>query len=167
MIVGIIVAVIALILGVVVFVHFQNKQYDKISFKETLDLTGLPIITFHHKDAQNNDIKLNFLLDTGATNSIIHAPVVNVCKTVELQGQTVMCGLEGTNRTASNVGIILERDGKEFRDAFQVSDMSSIFGQIKEVTGATLHGVLGDSFFRRYKYVIDFEDYIAYSKGKR
>ena len=38
-----------------------------MSFREALDLVGLPIVTFYQGDK-----KLNFLLDTGANLSVIN-----------------------------------------------------------------------------------------------
>lgn len=50
--------------------HKRNGE-PHMSFKESMDLVELPIITFY-----NNGKKLNFLLDTGANNSIINKSVI-------------------------------------------------------------------------------------------
>ena len=52
------------------FVDSARKKvsYDSMSFRETMDLCELPIVTF-----MNNGKKLNFLLDTGASKSVIHS----------------------------------------------------------------------------------------------
>ena len=167
MIGGIIVVIILIILGVVGFVYFQNKQYDKISFKETLELTGLPIITFHHKDKQNNDIKLNFLVDTGADRSIIDSKVLEQCKHTKSDKQNPLCGIDGIERYVENVCITLIYNNKLYTDMFQSSDMSNIFDKMKEDNGVTLHGILGNAFFIKYKYVVDFNKYVTYSKMKK
>lgn len=161
---GIIVAFILLILGVICFVYFQNKYYDKISFKETLELTELPIVTFHHIDTQGNDIKLNFLLDTGANRSIINEGHLEKCDHRDLQAGNSLSGLDGIERMVCNTEIVLVYNKKLYKEVFQVSDMSTIFDRIKEETGATIHGILGNSFFNAYKYVIDFDTLVAYSK---
>ena len=35
---------------------------------------------------------------------------------------------------------------------------------VKEETGVTIHGILGNTFFEKYGFVIDFKDFIAYAK---
>ena len=49
----------------------QRKRVD-MSFKEAMDLVDLPVITFY-----NNGNKFNFLLDTGATMTVIDSNVLN------------------------------------------------------------------------------------------
>lgn len=163
----IIVVVVLLILGVIAFVYFQNKQYKKISFKETLELTGLPIITFHHWDKQCNDIKLNFLLDTGASHSIIDKNVLDGMDYKHTGRKHEMCGLDGIKRITQDVAFTVTYEGKEFHGTFQVDDMTPIFSKIKNTTGVSIHGVLGSTFFNKYRYIIDFDKYITYSKTWR
>ena len=52
--------------------HKRNGE-PHMSFKESMDLVELPIITFY-----NNGKKLNFLLDTGANNSIINLSLIHI-----------------------------------------------------------------------------------------
>ena len=42
--------------------------------------------------------------------------------------------------------------------------MSDAFGHIKKDTGVTVHGIIGSLFFNEFKYVLDFDELIAYSK---
>ena len=53
----------------------KKEINSRISFKEALDLTSLPIVTF-----ENNGRKINFLLDTGASKSIINVRELSTCK---------------------------------------------------------------------------------------
>lgn len=161
----IIVVTIIIILGVVYFICKQ-EQYDKISFRETLELTDLPIVTFHHIDKDNNDIKLNFLLDTGANRSLLDIASVEQCDYTKVGKENSLCGLDGVERIVSNVDIILAYNGKSYEEVFQVSDMSDIFDKIKEEKGIAIHGILGNTFFNHYRYVIDFDKLIFYSKTK-
>ena len=52
---------------------------------------------------------------------------------------------------------------KEYQEDFQVIDLSKAFGVIKSESGVNLHGILGNSFFQKYKYVINFDELIVYS----
>lgn len=161
--VGIIVVLVVLLIGVTLFVVLQNRQYTQMSFRETLELTDLPIITFHHiKDG--NDIKLNFLLDTGANRSIIDNSMISSCDYEPVGSENSLCGLDGVDRVVYNVDIVLNYSGKPYEEVFQVSDMKAVFDKIKEDKGVTIHGILGNTFFNRYRYVIDFDKYVVYSK---
>ena len=44
--------------------------------------------------------------------------------------------------------------------------MSEAFKKIKDGNGATIHGLIGNSFMQKYKYVLDFDEMVAYSKHK-
>ena len=63
------------------FVDLSRKKvsYDRMSFRETMDLTGLPVVTF--KQGEN---KFNFVLDTGAVSSIIDLRVLDKLQYTEL-----------------------------------------------------------------------------------
>ena len=39
-----------------------------------------------------------------------------------------------------------------------------IVSAIKNATGVTIHGVIGNKFMQKYKYILDFDKMIAYSK---
>ena len=62
-------------LTITFFEDLKKSNRKKISFKEALDLTELPVVTFIGKGR-----KLNFLIDTGANNSILNESVANKMK---------------------------------------------------------------------------------------
>ena len=113
---------------------------DKMSFRETLDLTELPIVTF-----RNNDKKFNFLLDTGATNSVINKSAL----------------ADMVSNPTGKKDTIYGSDGN--REEVYAKDLDAAFGNLKVSHGVNLHGILGNSFFQRYRYVIDFDKLVAYS----
>ena len=53
---------------------------------------------------------------------------------------------------------------QKFIDRFYISDLDEAFGAIKAETGVQIHGILGSKFFAKYKYILDFDSLIAYSK---
>lgn len=135
---------------------------NAVSFKETMDITNLPIITFKSKEA-----KLNFILDTGSTKSIIDQRYL---ENAAYEESNTLCNITGLGRKDKFVKcavINLTHYDKNFVDEFQVLDMKEVFDSIKESTGANIHGILGTSFFEKYKYVIDFNELIAYSKNEK
>lgn len=141
--------------------HIANKDnYDKVSFKESLDLCDLPVITFI-----NNDVKLNFLLDTGANKSVINCDTLTLPIEYNKSDKSgTIFGMEGNAQEVSYINMDISYKDRVFNDTFQVLDMSAAFDRIKKNDGVTLHGVLSHNFFQKYKYVLDFDELIAYSK---
>lgn len=138
--------------------HRTKDSYDKISFRETMNLAGLPIVTF--KQGEN---KFNFILDTGAFSSIIDSRVLEKLQYTELEGKSIGYGIDGKEHSMSRVGIVLTYKDKDYSDAFRVLDMSASFDALKRDYGVTVHGLLSSSFFERYKYVLNYNELIAYS----
>ena len=135
----------------------QSKRVS-ISFKETMDLTGLPIITF--KQGEN---KFNFVLDTGAVSSIIDSRVLDKLQYTEIEGKSIGYGVDGVEHRMDRVGIVLTYKDKDYSDVFRVLDMSASFDALKRDYGVTVHGLLSSAFFERYKYVLNYNELVAYS----
>lgn len=139
--------------------EYQHRRIIKMSFKETMDICNLPIITFI-----NNNVKLNFLLDTGAQRSVINSIILPTISYVESPKSSTIYGMEGNLQKVSFVDICLKRDNVIYNEEFQVVDMTNSFNNIKNDYGVNLHGILSSTFFEKYKYVLDFDKLIAYSK---
>lgn len=133
---------------------------DKISFREAMDLTNLPIITLV---VEGN--KLNFVLDTGSTSSVIDKTVVqnNKIKYEEVH-TTTLYGIEGNANKVSVGNFKASYKNKEYDFKATIKDMSKPFSVLKKNTGVNLSGLLGSDFFKKYQYVLDFDSLIAYSK---
>lgn len=155
-------AIIILILAALAG-YFGNKlpvaNRSKVSFMEAYDLTGLPIVTF-----KQGKIKCNFLLDTGATHSVIIPKATQVLEYTETDTKNSIYGMEGNSKEVCNIIINFSLKNKKYTEEFQVVDMSNAFDALKQDTGVTIHGIIGGSFFAKYGYVIDYKDFIAYSK---
>lgn len=145
-----------------VFVYFNYfNNTDKISFKESIDLTNLPVITLK----QGNN-KVNFLLDTGSTDSTINAGILNRLDYKKTEHLGNMFGFDGKSVETTYVEMDFYYNKMQYKELFQVVDMSTAFNTIKEQSGVNIHGILGNSFFERYNYIIDFQKLIAYGKNK-
>lgn len=138
-------------------ISLANKK--QVSFKEALDLTGLPIVTF--KQEEN---KINLLLDTGSSKSVILPSILNVFKHEKLNEGGVVYGMEGNIIETVFISMDFILNNTNYSEKFQVVDMSSAFNSLKQDTGVTIHGILGNSFFEKYGYVIDYKDFVAYAK---
>lgn len=155
---------VLLLVGIAALVaHFvdlarKRTQYDRMSFRETMDLTGLPIVTF-----RQGENKFNFVLDTGAYSSIIDKRVLESMQYTPLQGTSVGYGIDGKQHKMEQAGITLTYKDKDYSDAFRVLDMTASFDALKRDYGVTVHGLLSSSFFERYKYVLNYNELVAYS----
>ena len=141
------------------FIKGLFGKYDEISFRQGFDLTKLAIATFYQGEE-----KLNLLLDTGSNTNIINKKVLERLK-YELSGDKVeLQGIEGQQKSENECIIELIHKDVLYRCPFTISDLSKPFSNIKKESGVTLHGIIGTEFFNKYKYVLDFEKLVAYSK---
>lgn len=150
--------IVIILVSCLIVRHSQNKFY--FSFKETLDLTGLPIITIR----TTNGMKLNMLVDTGSSKSHINKSFIenhNIDFEYTDEESNVF-GMDGKVRTTKSATMIINIKDEKYLLSFIINDLSEAFGHIKEEFGVTLHGILGNDFFERYKYIIDYNKWVAY-----
>lgn len=159
MVVGILLIVISLIIISIAVKRHITKGNSTVSFQEAMDLVDLPIIT-----VQNNNIKINLLLDTGSNSSYISPGVLNSLKydRIDLTNTTVGFGGSSTHSKGCNMKIKYKK--LTFEDTFIIMQSDDVFTAIKQECGVQVHGILGSKFFDRYSYVIDFSDLTAYIK---
>lgn len=135
------------------------KGTDIMSFKESLDLAELPVVTFYQGDQ-----KLNFLLDTGSNNCIIDSSILNKIEHKKLNLTSNLIGLDNISRTVDLCTIKMSYKNNTFEYQYLIQDMKGPFDAIKKDTGVTINGILGSRFFNDFRYVLDFAELIAYSK---
>ena len=155
---------VLLLVGIAALVaHFvdlarKKTSYDRMSFRETMDLCELPIVTF-----VNNGKKLNFLLDTGANHSVINITALEGLSYKDNNMIGDIYGIDGNRQEVKYINMIISYKGKDYMEDFQSIDMSAPFNNLKADYGVNLHGVLSSTFFQKYKYVLNFDELIAYS----
>ena len=157
-IIGIMLVVVLLAIIINGVEDYRQKKRVSMSFKEAIDLVELPVVTFY-----NGGKKFNFLLDTGATLSVIDSNILNNFPHEKIEATGVLLGMEGNKIDVSYVRAPLVYKDKVYEEDFQVVDMAASFNEVKAESGVTLSGILGNSFFKRYQYVLDFNSLIAYS----
>lgn len=145
---------VAVISGVIAGVR---KKSSEISFREAMDLTELPVITFY-----NGDKKINFLLDTGSNISYLNESIVSSLVTESTGEESNIIGIEGNKVNCKICKMIIRRKNQKFEEKFSIADLDKAFSIVKKESGVQIHGILGSRFFEKYKYVLDFKDYIAY-----
>lgn len=138
---------------------FLNIHPNAMSFQNSMDLAELPVVTF-----RQGDKKINFLLDTGSNNCIIDSNILKNIDHKMLDVETNILGLEGNAQKTGVCTIKMTYKDKEYEYPYVIQDMSAAFDSIKKETGVTVNGMLGSKFFNEFKYVLDFDELIAYSR---
>lgn len=159
MVIGIVLIITALIIISIAVKRYIVKGHSTVSFAEAMDLVELPIIT-----VQNNNTKINLLLDTGSNASYISPNILKDLKydEIELSNTTIGFGGEATHTKGCNMEIKYKK--LSFEDTFIILESDEVFTALKQGYGVQVHGILGSKFFDRYSYVIDFGELIAYIK---
>lgn len=143
----------------IIVLYNKNKKKDTISFKESLELTELPIITFY-----NGKTKLNFLLDTGSNVSYINNSIISKCNIISKEGYGTSMGIEGTKKETNLCKMNISHNNKEYSELFHIIDLNTPFAAIKKESGVQIHGILGNNFFKKYRYILDFDSLLFYYK---
>ena len=149
-----------IIIAVIIITIAKTKttKLTKMSFKEALDLTEVPIITFY-----NNNIKLNFLLDTGSSMSFIRNTIIDKCTYIQSSESAEYVDINGHVKNSNMCIMNIGYKNNVFKEEFTIADLEA-FDILKERFGVQIHGILGNTFFNKYNYVLDYKDYIVYSK---
>ncbi len=140
----------------------QILAKKNMSFLESLNLTGLPIISF-----TNNGKTVNMVLDTGSNVCIINKKTLkDLNHEVSEEFHVGVTGISGESEGGIIVTLPLAYRDMEFDFECYVNDLSDTMDTIKKEYGVTIHGILGTGFFTKYKYILDFNSMIAYSLKK-
>lgn len=159
MVIGIVLIIIVLIIISIAVKRHIVKGHSTVSFAEAMDLVDLPIIT-----VQNNNTKINLLLDTGSNSSYISPGVLNSLKYDEIDLTNTTVGFGGSSIHSKGCNMKIKYKKLTFEDTFIIMQSDDVFTAIKQECGVQVHGILGSKFFDRYSYVIDFSDLTAYIK---
>lgn len=159
MVIGIVLIITVLIIISIAVKRHIVKGHSTVSFAEAMDLVELPIIT-----VQNNNTKINLLLDTGSNASYISPNILKDLKydEIEISNTTIGFGGEATHTRGCNMKIKYKK--LSFEDTFIIMESDEVFTALKQGCGVQVHGILGSKFFDRYSYVIDFGELVAYIK---
>jgi hypothetical protein len=163
MILQIIVVLILVIILAIIASCVENKFKSKkkiMSFKEAMDLAELPVVTFYQGHR-----KFNFLLDTGSNYSHICGKAAEYIKGTISEAKGETSGIGGECSITHVISAALGYNDTQYVINLCVTpSLDDTFTAIKKETGITVHGIIGNSFMQKYKYVLDFDKLIAYGK---
>lgn len=136
-----------------------KRNNRKMSFRESMDLADMPVVTFY----QGNK-KFNFLLDTGSNYSHISKEAAKEIQGELIGAQAKVSGI-GEGMTSSVCRTTISYKGANYDIDLCITDhLTNAFVAIKNETGVQVHGLIGNQFFQKHKYVLDFEELVAYTK---
>jgi hypothetical protein len=137
----------------------EAKKYKNgISIKESLDLVKIPVITFKQG---NRD--LHFIVDTGADINVIHKGTLDEIQHIVLPTTVSTYTVTGESEPNQVVGIIFSYKDNEYKEGFQVIDMSPVIKGMNQECNITIDGIIGSKFMKKYKYIIDFKELLIYT----
>lgn len=137
-----------------------SKPSDKMSFREAMDLAELPVVTFY----QGTE-KFNFLLDTGSNHSHISVEAAERLKGAPMVGSERVQGVGGATVIDRAINATIEYKSKSYEVLLLVGEhLTDTFRTIKETTGVQVHGIIGSGFLSDNRYILDFDELIAYSR---
>lgn len=152
--------VIAIILCSVHFHLYCKRRKFIFSFEDTMGKADLPIVSF-----TQNDKCFKFLIDSGASISVLNSSSLANIECIELGEKQKIYGIDGNNVDVSLVGVKLYSQNHKFVEVFQVCEVPGL-DNIRRDDGVEVAGILGNSFLKRYSFILDFEKLTAYSNGK-
>lgn len=136
-----------------------KRNNRKMSFRESMDLAEMPVVTFYQGDK-----KFNFLLDTGSNYSHISKEAAKEINGELLEAQAKVSGI-GEGLTSGVCRTTLSYKGADYDIDLSITDhLTDAFSAIKTETGVQVHGLIGNQFFQKHKYILDFEELVAYTK---
>lgn len=151
--------VLAIISFTIVYLYYKRCRF-KFPFKDTMGESGLPIVSF-----EQNGKTFNFLLDSGADNSVLDTSSLTKLNYVKLEGNRCVYGIDSNPVQTSFVGVKLFSRNHRFIEVFQVFDVYAL-KKIADEHNIEVVGVLGSAFLRKYGFLIDYKQLKAYTNGK-
>lgn len=133
------------------------KKNQIVEFKTSMELSGLPIITFYQGEKA-----YNFLLDTGSNKSYINSKSdIDISKTGT---RDVFMGANGIDTDCEEVNIVMYRNEIKYEYSMFSADLNTAFTELKKEYGVTVTGILGCDFMDKYNYCLDFKEFVVYQR---
>ena len=136
--------------------YHKKNSLIKLSFTDNMGRLNLPVVSL-----TNNGQSFNFLIDTGATLSVIDSNALDKLNYTKVNVTGNAYGVDGNIVPVEYARIELNHDKVQFVDEFQIMRVDA-FDNIKESDNIEIVGILGSTFLKRYNFTVDFKDLIVY-----
>jgi hypothetical protein len=125
-----------------------------------LSKTGLPLIV-----VKIFDHDICFMLDTGSNRNIIDHRIYDHFKDRLPPSET---SSEVLTLNGAAAGIIVDVpftfEDQEYHEPFLCTEITDAFDKIHAESGIQIHGILGNHFFLKHGWVLDFEKIEVYKQ---
>lgn len=159
MIINIIILLISIVIFGFVFNIFNNtKQAKMLNFNIDKN-NNTPILT-----VKQDDIELNFILDTGSSVSAIDSNMLNQIYAHKLNKTGQVVGIDGIPEEVHWYEIPFSCNNYEYNHTFVAKDLLLAFQSIEESMGKRIHGLIGSDFCNENGFVINFQTQSVYAK---
>lgn len=131
----------------------KNKFTFPIS--DGLTKTGLPLIPI-----MIGDYALCFIVDTGATLSLLDSSVADRLGDLAVKDDksSFILGVDGKHRQAEKIATLtFEIDKHSFIHTFICESLFDALIKIEMESHIQVHGILGNDFLLKNKWIIDFD----------
>lgn len=133
------------------------KKNQIMEFKTSMELSGLPIITFYQ-----GENAYNFLLDTGSNRSYINNKA-NI-KVISTGAKSTFMGSSGKDADCERVNVIVYRNNLKYEHNMFAADLDTAFMELKKEYGVLITGIIGCDFMDKYNYCLDFKEFVIYQR---
>ena len=157
LIVLVVVFVIATVINGIEDYHNRNSLV-RLSFTDNMGRLNLPVVSL-----TNNGQSFNFLIDTGATLSVIDSNALGKLAYTKVETTGNAYGVDGNIIPVEYARIELNHENTKFVDEFQIMRVDA-FDNIKESDKIEIVGILGSTFLKRYNFTINYKDLIIFAK---
>lgn len=141
---------ISVSLGFIVNIYEDRKNSKSLQFK-CIDDTPILSVT-------QNDISLNFIIDTGSSISAIDSNILKKIKKKQTNKSCEVVGIEGMPLDADVYEIDFNYNNIKYSHTFVCKDFSTAFNPLQAIVHIPIHGLLGCDFFNTYGFAIDFQN---------
>lgn len=124
-------------------------------FRSELKNMEIPIISLY-----NNDKCFNFIVDTGSSTSAINRDALEELDYQMLSDVQHSIGIEGISVECEMCGVVFhDAEGSaKFVDIMSIVDMNSALDFIDVAGDLKIHGLIGSSFLKTYKGILNYEE---------
>ena len=155
---------VVIVFGLITLGLIQNRKTKsneeiKISFKQALELTDLPIITLYQ-----GSTKYNMLVDTGSNSSYIEKSLLHKLEHTKSDVSKTVISSTSITQDIPIIEASFTYKDHVLETSLGVFDLKDSFARIKKESGVQLHGILGTDICTKYKYIINFKDCLIYTK---
>lgn len=143
---------------------FNMKQNFSFPISYGLSKTGLPLIP-----VIVGDYALCFIIDSGATLSLLDSSVADRLGDLANKNNknSIILGIDGKHRELEHsTTLSFQIDEYTFTHTFDCESLFEALIKIEIESDIQVHGILGNDFLLKNKWIIDFEKLEIYSMQK-